>query len=340
MPTATEFRVIKEGETVQVKGSAAKPYIIKNVEGVLSCNCPSWRNAGGDISSRVCKHIIQIIGKEAVEKYLGRKVEDKPVNNKAPKIAPNLLLAELWTPDVDPTGMLMSQKLDGARAFWDGRNFISRNGNIYNAPSWFKVGLPVTVSCDGELYMGVKQFQKTMSIIRSADSGDRWKKVRYMVFDLPSLQAEFEDRIVRARTFLTDAKYAEIVEHSVCKGREHLMSELKKVEKEGGEGLMLRDPRSKYEVGRSRTLLKVKSFIDAEAEVVGYEAGKGKHKGRMGALLCKMANGTEFTLGTGFSDKERENPPAVGSFVTFKYQELTDGGVPRFPSFLRLKTEE
>ena len=59
---------------------------------------------------------------------------------------------------------------------------------------------------------------------------------------------------------------------------------LKEVEGEGGEGLMLRRPGSLYEGKRSGTLLKVKSFFDAEAEVVGYEAGKGKHKGATGAL--------------------------------------------------------
>jgi DNA ligase-1 len=96
---------------------------------------------------------------------------------------------------------------------------------------------------------------------------------------------------------------------------------------------MLREPGSAYVAGRSSTLLKVKSFLDEEAVVVGHQAGTGRHKGRMGALLVRMANGTEFAIGTGFSDKERDNPAAVGATVRFKYQELSDGGVPRFPSY-------
>jgi len=81
----------------------------------------------------------------------------------------------------------------------------------------------------------------------------------------------------------------------------------------------------------------VKTFHDAEAVVIGHEAGRGKHKGRLGALRMQLPDGTEFSLGTGFSDKERQDPPPIGTSVTFRYQELSDGGVPRFPSFLGVR---
>jgi DNA ligase-1 len=84
----------------------------------------------------------------------------------------------------------------------------------------------------------------------------------------------------------------------------------------------------------------VKSFKDDEAVVIGHLAGAGRHKCRLGALQVRLANGTEFAIGTGLSDKERENPPAIGMTVTFKYQELSDGGVPRFPSFGAMREEE
>lgn len=85
-----------------------------------------------------------------------------------------------------------------------------------------------------------------------------------------------------------------------CKGKVHLEQELKRIEKMNGEGVMLRKPKSLYVAGRSSTLLKVKSFNDAEAVVLAYEPGKGKHTGRVGALHCKMANGTRFRVGTGY----------------------------------------
>ncbi len=102
---------------------------------------------------------------------------------------------------------------------------------------------------------------------------------------------------------------------------------------------MLRQPESRYEVGRSLTLLKVKSFHDAEARVLEHLKGAGRHKGRLGALLVELPNGTQFSVGTGFSDAERSAPPPIGSLITFRYQELSDGGVPRFPSYVGVRTD-
>jgi DNA ligase-1 len=125
----------------------------------------------------------------------------------------------------------------------------------------------------------------------------------------------------------------------MCQGTDHLQSELNRVLAMGGEGLMLRQPRSLYEVGRSTTLFKVKSFLDAEAIVVEHVPGEGKHVGRLGALVVEMPNGIRFSVGTGFSDAERSRPPPVGSLITYRYQELTDRGVPRFPTFVRMRSD-
>jgi DNA ligase-1 len=100
---------------------------------------------------------------------------------------------------------------------------------------------------------------------------------------------------------------------------------------------MLRQPGSAYQAGRSPTLLKVKTFADAEARVVGHEPGRGRHKGRLGALLVELPDGVRFAVGTGLTDAERADAPPVGSTITFRYQELTDGGVPRFPSYVGVR---
>ena len=118
---------------------------------------------------------------------------------------------------------------------------------------------------------------------------------------------------------------------------DHLRAELTRVEALGGEGLMLRRPGSAYEVGRSHTLLKVKSFFDAEARVVGHQDGAGRHRGRLGALLVELEDGTRFAVGSGLSDAERGDPPPVGTIITFRYQELSDGGVPRFPTYVGVR---
>lgn len=91
---------------------------------------------------------------------------------------------------------------------------------------------------------------------------------------------------------------------------------------------------SKYEDHRSSTLLKIKTFYDAEAEVTGYVPGKGKYKSITGALKCKMASGKTFSVGSGMSDAQRNKPPKVGTIITYRFQELTRDGVPRFPTFV------
>ena len=217
---------------------------------------------------------------------------------------------------------------------------MSRQGNRFHAPDWFIAGLP-NVPLDGELWLGRKAFQRTMSIIRRQDQPPAWREVRFVVFDAPAIDEPFERRVKFVREALAEQKseYAVPLPHYACRDREHLQTELTRIAALGGEGLMLREQGSFYEARRSNTLLKVKRFLDAEARVIDHQPGKGRHKGRLGALVAQLADGTQFSVGTGLSDAERESPPAVGSVITFRYQELSDGGVPRFPSFVRVQTE-
>jgi DNA ligase 1 len=221
------------------------------------------------------------------------------------------------------------------RAYWDGQSFVSRLGNKFYAPDWFIEDLP-SDTLDGELWVGRKMFQKTTSIVRSGAGSDEWKQVTYVVFDAPNAKGGFEDRLAHAQKVLkrSGAPHARFLEHVTCDGIAHLREELARVEGLGGEGLMLRQPKSPYVAGRSTTLLKVKTFHDAEAKVIGHAPGTGKHKGRLGALIVQLSDGTKFNVGTGFSDAEREDPPNIGAVITFRYQELSNDGVPRFPSYV------
>jgi DNA ligase-1 len=329
---------LADGETFLMQGSGAKPYELKNTGGVYSCTCPAWRNQSLAIEKRTCKHLKKLRGEEAEIARVGNAAA-APAKSKAEKdaqVAP-VLLAESWDRSMDPKGWWLSEKLDGVRAYWDGAKLISRLGNVLHAPDWFIKGLPKH-PLDGELFMERKSFQKTISIVRRQDKSDLWKKIRFLIFDAPAHGGQFEERL---ELILSLAKhpYAAAHEHTLCKGITHLTDELARVEALGGEGLMLRQPKSKYAIGRSATLLKVKSFKDDEAVVIAHEAGKGRHKGRLGALVVRLASGIEFSIGTGFSDKEREKPPEVGATVRFRYQELSDGGVPRFPSYAGVRDE-
>jgi DNA ligase-1 len=251
-----------------------------------------------------------------------------------------LLLANTFEDEnVNPAQYLLSEKLDGVRAYWDGKNFVSRLGNVYNAPDWFKEGLPANHPLDGELWMDRGKFQETVAIVRQQIPGEGWRKLRYAVFDAPGLEkTPFRYRLewLSARILPAITPYAFVVPHTGCDGMTHLMNALHAVEKLGGEGLMLRDPESFYEVGRSSSLLKVKSSKDAEAVVIGYEPGKGKYAGQIGSLEVRDANGVTFHVGSGLPDDARRHPYPVGTLITYRYTGLTDNGLPRFPIFLGL----
>jgi len=337
---------LEDGETQEMKGSGAKPYLLKNTGGVYSCTCPAWRNQSIAIEKRTCKHLRRLRGDAEEETRTGGALPQRPAASKAgaegeaEESGPPLLLAESWDNAADLRDWWMSEKLDGVRAYWDGKQFLSRQGNIYHAPDWFIEGLPAT-TLDGELWIDRKKFQRTVSIVRRQDKSDLWNEVRFVVFDAPSATGSFEDRLAFLSEELASgaAKFARQLPQVRCQGLDALRAELARVEALGGEGLMLREPGSKYVAGRSTTLLKVKTFHDAEAVVVGHQAGAGRHRGRLGALLVRLPDGTDFAIGTGFSDRERENPPGVGSTVTFRYQELSEAGVPRFPSWVGVRID-
>jgi DNA ligase-1 len=339
-----EPNTLEDGDEIEVQGSSST-YTLSRQGSVYMCTCPAWKNQSATVDRRTCKHLRAHLGDVAETARLGTLLASRVATTSGgggsksstgkKDTAPPILLAHKWETDHDPTGWWMSEKLDGIRAYWDGETFTSRLGNQFFAPNWFVEDLPAD-TLDGELWVGRKMFQKTTSIVRSGAAGQEWRTVSFVIFDAPNAKGSFEDRIAHAKKVITKAQtpHARVLDHLECTGVAHLKDELARVESLGGEGLMLRQPKSKYAIGRSTTLLKVKTFHDAEARVIGHADGTGKHKGRLGALVCQLPDGTKFNVGTGFSDAERENPPKIGGVITFRYQELSDDGVPRFPSYV------
>src|ERR1700736_978808 len=144
---------LRDGESVEMKGSGSRPYVLKNVGGVYSCSCPSWRNQSVGIERRTCKHLRKLRGDAAEEARLGSALPVKPKEAAGSVSAPQVLLAETWDCVTDPTGWWLSEKLDGVRAYWDGKQLLSRLGNLFHAPDWFVEGLP-DAPRDGELWLG------------------------------------------------------------------------------------------------------------------------------------------------------------------------------------------
>ncbi|KAJ3148125.1 hypothetical protein HDU89_004972 [Geranomyces variabilis] len=359
--------MLADGDTRQVTSkTSSATYTIKRTGDHYYCTCPAWRNQGGaPVDARSCKHLKELLGEEyenarcllnggpppgAPSATVKRKGTADPAASgsaakKAKAVAPPLLLAQSWNiaTGIDPTGWWISEKLDGVRAYWDPteKKIFSRLGNAFTAPDWFLNALPTDMSLDGELFVGRNQFSQTVSIVKTHNS-TKWHSLAFHVFDAPSLAAQpFEARQAALAKFVAtaDPGIVKLTEQTRCKDRQHVLDMLKQVEALGAEGLMLRQPGSSYEGKRSKTLLKVKTFFDAEAEVIGHEPGKGRNKGVCGALKVVMESGKQFKIGTGLDDDCRRNPPPVGSIVTYRFQELTQDKVPRFPSYVGLRVD-
>lgn len=252
---------------------------------------------------------------------------------------PPLLLAERYQDNVDVRQYWVSEKLDGVRAHWDGKQLRFRSGNIVHAPDWFIAVLPPQ-PLDGELWIGRGTFERLSGIVRRASPDNaEWRQVRYMIFELPGASGSFTERIGRIGLLVAQAgvPWLQAVEQFRLTDDKALRRKLDEVVRGGGEGLMLHRADAPYETGRSRILLKVTPWLDAEARVVAHLPGKGKHDGRLGALRVEMPDGRQFSIGTGFSDALRRNPPAIGTLVTYRYRELTRKGIPRFPRFQRVR---
>ncbi len=255
---------------------------------------------------------------------------------------PQIQLANLYHDKINVSQYLVSEKLDGVRGRFEDGKFISRQGNLINAPKWFGAGFP-TQTLDGELWIERNQFEEVSRIIRSANASDSdWQKVRFMVFDLPKSKENFAQRykILQQLAAQNQSPYLQIIEQKEISDVKDLKKLLHQTIKNGGEGLMLHRKDSFYKAERNDDLLKLKIYEDAEAIVIKHLVGQGKYRNQMGALLVETPQKIRFKIGSGFSDQQRQNPPKIGAKITYKFYGKTKNGVPRFAIFMRERNDE
>ena len=264
----------------------------------------------------------------------------------AADVKPPLMLANAYHPGVQLADYWVSEKFDGVRGFWDGQKLLTRGGLLINAPAWFTANWPKT-PMDGELWAGRGQFQKAVSTVRQQTPDDAaWRGIKFMVFDLPGEPGTFTERLSTLNSTVSKlaVPWVQAVAQNKVASHATLQSQLKQITKAGAEGLMLHRGSSLYKGVRNDDLLKVKTHDDAEATVLAHIPGKGKYAGQLGALLVEMppADGKaakRFKLGTGLTNAQRRNPPAVGSKVTYRFRGVNDSGIPRFASFMRVRED-
>lgn len=240
---------------------------------------------------------------------------------------------------------LVSEKLDGIRAYWDGNQLLTKTGNIIHAPKWFYADFPST-PLDGELWIERGQFQAlTRIVLDSEPNHSAWKNINYMVFDLPHNMAPFSQRYRQLQTLIQQQRdqdqqplnHLRWVEHKSLDNLAILVQWLDIISSNNGEGLMLHHKSNNYTAGRTEHLLKLKNHQDSEAIIIGYEEGNGKYKGMMGAVWVKTATNNTFKIGSGFNDQQRQLPPPIGSTIQYRYNGYTDNGIPRFARFIRVR---
>ena len=254
---------------------------------------------------------------------------------------PAPMLATGFHPGIDVEAYLVSEKLDGVRARWDGRQLLTRAGNRIEAPVWFTDGWS-TQAMEGELWIGRGQFQQVSDLVRALQpDAPAWRQVRFMAFDLPTSPHPFASRTRELRVLVEQLALPQLsrIAQFNFSDRAQLDTWLDAVTSGGGEGLMLHHAFAHYHAGRTDQLLKYKRWNDAEARVVGYRPGKGKYAGMVGALLVQDRHGRRFALGSGLRDADRARPPAIGTQVTFRYNGLTAKGTPRFARYQRVRDD-
>ncbi len=240
----------------------------------------------------------------------------------------------------------VSEKLDGVRGYWNGKQLLTRQGNLIHAPSWFTQHWP-THPIDGELWLERNQFQALLSCVSktSAEISKHkscWKNIRFMMFDLPLHQGTFAERVRQMQSLLIQvpSPYLAMISQKQFNDLKSVEAKFNAVISAQGEGLILHLASAHYKTGRNSALMKLKKYQDAEAKVIGHTQGKGKYQGQLGAIKVKTKDGIIFKIGSGFTDKQRAVPPEVGTIITYKYNGLTERGIPRFARFWRIKANK
>ncbi|CAN5740561.1 DNA ligase [soil metagenome] len=251
------------------------------------------------------------------------------------------MLANVWRTGLLLKAYWVSEKYDGVRGYWDGKRLWTRGSQPVTPPSWFTAGWP-TNPMDGELWAGRGRFTHAVSTVRQQTPDDSaWHAMRFMVFDLPAQPGNFDVRLATLQALVQPGNLAslQLVQQRRLASEPELQNLMREVVSHGGEGLALHLGASSYRAIRSDDLLKLKPHEDADARVIAHVQGHGKYAGQLGALLVEMPDGQRFRIGSGLRDAQRISPPAIGSWISYRYRGQHDSGLPRFATFLRARPD-
>jgi DNA ligase 1 len=282
-----------------------------------------------------------------------------------PMLAKDADLAKLRYP------LLATPKLDGIRCLLIGGKALTRSfkpvPNDHIRGHIESIMLDLADELDGEIMVRGRTFNELSGDVRRSDGAPDFY---YAVFDYIRTKGGLGAPYHARMTNLAGAELPDFCKKIFpieVKDAAELAAFEARCIADGYEGVMVRDPNGPYKCGRSSVnegyLLKVKQFADEEASVIAAEemmhndnvAGKDafgrtersthaenmRPAGCLGKLVCRRDDGTEFEIGTGFTQEERDRYWAkrgnlIGKRVKFKHQPsgAKTGGKPRFPVFL------
>lgn len=240
---------------------------------------------------------------------------------------------------IQPQDYLVSEKLDGMRAYWDGKNLISKSGNIIHAPQWFLKDFP-PFELDGELYTKRGDFEHIISIIKNQKNTDSWHLLKYHIFEVPNQKGNLTQRLQVIKDYLNTHKnpYITIIPQHQFQTLEAIQNFFNQIKQDNGEGIILRKKDLAYYTGRNSNTLKYKVFLDRECKIIGYKMGKNALKNKVGSLICQDGEKTIY-IGSGLTNNMRENPPPLDTIITYKYYQTTKNNMPKHPVFLRIRED-
>lgn len=247
-------------------------------------------------------------------------------------------------------------KLDGIRAIVSKDGVFSRNGKKLN----FKVGVEPFLEegeyLDGELYQHGVDFQTLVSNVRQGKGA-----TSFCVFDGYNSKASssvFSKRL-DVMNKITGHRLLQGVTHNLqvvptaeftAKDMDHdqiqaIIEDIHNVYVANGyEGVMIRLDKP-YEVGkRSKSLWKYKNFKTEEYKIVDYAECKMVGNDQPYVYVCETKGGQRFNVTPQYTQQDRCNEEVflvnIGKLLTVKFQELTNDGIPRFPTGVSVRDYE
>ena len=252
--------------------------------------------------------------------------------------ATDLQKPKIYKGNENITAWVMSEKLDGIRGYWNGKELLTRKGKKIYAPKWFTKNFP-NFELDGELWTKREDFENIQNIVMDKTPSEDWSKITYNIFEVPNTKGDFTLRLKKARDWFVSKpnNFVKIIKQIRIKDKEHLHNFLEMTLNKKGEGVIIKNPNVAYHTGRTAHVLKFKKAQDMEGKVIGINISSKTKV--LKSLVLELENKIVFNLGTGFTKEQRKSPPKIGDIVTFKYYGFTKNKKPKFASFLHIRKD-